>query len=84
MYPPAGKAQGMVVGVQGMGVGVEEEPDPSYWLQPPRAVWLDHPELRKQLSQGLLEHQPEPSASAHAAAELKHATYNIRDKNGTA
>lgn len=29
MYPPAGKDRDMVVGVQDMGVGVEE-PDPSY------------------------------------------------------
>jgi hypothetical protein len=71
MYPPAGKGQDMVVVVQDMGVG-GEEPDPSYWLQPLRAVWLDLPELRKQLLQGPLEHQLEPSASAHAAAELKH------------
>jgi hypothetical protein len=27
---PAGTDQGMVVGVQDMGVGVEVEPDPSY------------------------------------------------------
>jgi hypothetical protein len=77
MYPPAGKDQDMVVGVQDMGVEVEE-PDPPYWLQPLHAVWLDLPELRKQLSQGPLEHQLEPSASAHAAAELKHVQLNIK------
>jgi hypothetical protein len=66
--------QGMVVGVQDMGVGVEVEPDPSYWLQPQHAAWPGLPELRKQLSRGPLEHSQEPSASAHAAVELKHVT----------
>jgi hypothetical protein len=64
--------QDMVVGVQDMGVGAQAEPGPSYWLQPRHAVWLDLPGLRKQLLQGLPEHSQEPSASAYAAAELKH------------
>lgn len=65
--------QGRVVGVQGMGVVVGEEPDPS-WLQPLRAVWLDFLELQKQPLQGLLE----PSASAHAAVELKRTCGSVR------
>lgn len=77
MYPPAGKDQDMGVVVQDMGVGVEE-PDPSYWLQPLHAVWLDLPELQKQLLQGPLGHQLEPSASGHAAAGLKHEHLNIK------
>jgi hypothetical protein len=64
--------QGRVVGVQDMGV----EPDPS-WLQPLNAVWQDFLELQKQLLRDLLEHQPEPSASVHAAVELKYTSDSV-------
>jgi hypothetical protein len=68
--------QGRVVGVRGMGAEVGEEPDPS-WPQPLSAVWLDCLELQKQPLQDLLEHQPEPSASVHAAVELKRTSGSV-------
>ena len=75
-YSPVGMDQGRVVGVQGMGVEVGEEPDPS-WLQPLSAVWLDFLELQKQPLQGLLERLLEPSASVRAAVELKRTSGSV-------